>query len=88
MSLLENPDVIAYPNECGAYVYVPVAEDTPDWMREFQEKGFSPNFAEVIKMAQAHVCYWIKFDSDGVIHNDLEDCSAFCEKNLEEESLY
>lgn len=88
MSLLENPDVIAYPNEYGAWVYVPITEDTPDWIKEFQEKGFSPNFIEVVKMAQAHGCYWVKFDSDGVIHDNLEDCSAFWEKNLFKASPY
>jgi hypothetical protein len=87
MSLLENPDVIAYPNDYGAWVHVPVAEDMPDWISEFQENGFSPSFIEVIKMAQAYGCFWIKFDCDGAIHDNLEDCSAFWAKNLDKDSL-
>ena len=76
MSLLESRNIIACPDEHGAWVCVPVADHVAYWIGEFKEQGFSNNFIAVIEMALACDCYWIRFDSIGVRHDDLEDCSA------------
>ncbi len=74
-----SAEVLAYPNEYGAFVYVPappeIAEDFKDQEEYFailRADGFSESFIKVLEFAASKQSIWIKFDGDGHIWEELD----------------
>jgi len=74
-----STEVLAYPNEYGAFVYVPappeIAEDFKDkeeHLAVLRSDGFSESFIRVLELAASKNCVWIKFDGDGHIWEELD----------------
>lgn len=74
-----STEVLAYPNEYGAFVFVPappdIAEDfkaKEEYLAVLRSDGFSESFIEVLKFAAVKNCSWIKFDGDGRIWEELD----------------
>lgn len=74
-----STEVLAYPNEYGAFVYVPappeIAEDFKDREEYFailRSDGFSESFIKVLEFAASKQSIWIKFDGDGHIWEELD----------------
>ena len=74
-----STEVLAYPNEYGAFVYVPappeIAEDFKDreeYLAILRSDGFSESFIKVLEFAETKSCIWIKFDGDGHIWAELD----------------
>lgn len=74
-----STEVLAYPNEYGAFVYVPgppeIAEDFKDkeeYLAVLRSDGFSESFMKVMEFAACKQCIWIKFDGDGHIWEELD----------------
>jgi hypothetical protein len=74
-----STEVLAYPNEYGAFVYVPappeIAEDfknKEEYLANLRSDGFSEAFVKVLEFAASKDCIWIKFDGDGHIWKELD----------------
>ncbi len=74
-----STEVLAYPNEYGAFVYVPappeIAEDyknQEEYLATLRSDGFSESFIKVLAFAADKNCIWIKFDGDGHIWEELD----------------
>ncbi len=75
-----STEVLAYPNEYGAFVYVPsppeIAEDfkdREDYLAILRSDGFSESFIKVLEFAASKNCIWIKFDGDGHVWEELDN---------------
>jgi hypothetical protein len=73
-------EVLAYPNEYGAFVYVPAPfamtedlNDREEYLSVLRSDGFSGSFMKVLEFAASKGCIWIKFDGDGHIWEELEN---------------
>ena len=74
-----STEVLAYPNEYGAFVYVPgqpeIAEDFKDkegYLAVLRSDGFSESFIKILEFAKSRNCIWIKFDGDGHVWEELD----------------
>ena len=74
-----STEVLAYPNEYGAFVYVPAPpeiagdfKDREEYLAILRSDGFSESFIKVLEFAEIKNCVWIKFDGDGHIWEELD----------------
>jgi hypothetical protein len=75
-----SAEILAYPNEYGAFVYVPAPFAMPEDLKDngeyhsvLRSDGFSGFFMKVLEFAASKGCIWIKFDGDGHIWEELEN---------------
>lgn len=74
-----STELLAYPNEHGAFVCVLAPPDTAEdfkakdeYLAALRSDGFSESFIKVLNFAADKNCIWIKFDGDGHIWEDLD----------------
>ncbi|MEW6586646.1 MAG: hypothetical protein AB1442_13700 [Nitrospirota bacterium] len=74
-----STEILAYPNEYGAFVYVPappeITEDfkgREEYLAILRADCFSESFVKVLEFAADKNCIWIKFDGDGCIWKELD----------------
>lgn len=75
-----STEVLAYPNEYGAFVYLPGPPEIggdfkskEDYLAVLRSDGFSESFLKVMEFASIRNCIWIKFDCDGHVWDELDN---------------
>lgn len=74
-----STELLAYPLEYGALVYVPGADELAgellayeDYLALLRQDGFSESFIKVLEFAAARNCTWVKLDGSGRQWGDLD----------------
>ncbi len=61
---------VAYDYEYGAWVHVPI-DDTEDQLSHYVDFGSSPEFINILREAAKQGIGWVRFDSDGEVHENF-----------------